>query len=209
MRGTADEDDMLLAEQSGMGRKMPNRNSVRFYKRPVVNEARSLEEGRPIFEPVDFVEISAPGDPKNITDKPVNDKIRAMYAAQYQAFLSNSDQDAAAGTLLSAWGVISPERAEELKHFKIRTVEQLSEVSDGNLQSLGSGSRKERDAAKDYIQTMKGAAPVAQLRAQLEEERGRRESLEEQLKELSAKVEAASKQQNSHQHHGNNKHNKG
>ena len=44
---------------------------VRFYQNSVYQSFRSEKEGRPIYEPVDFIEIRFPGDDKQIVDRAV------------------------------------------------------------------------------------------------------------------------------------------
>jgi hypothetical protein len=200
MRGVADESDMQLAEQSGLGRKVVDKNFVRFYKKPILNKEKTKTEGRPIYEPAEYVEIHIPAEPQNVVNSPVQEKHKARYPQQYEAFLKDQDQDAASGTLLSAWGMLTPERIEELKYFKIVTVDQLSSVSDVNMGKLGPKARQEREAAKNFLDAAKGNAPVMKLQAQLEEKDARLQALEEQLKELAAQVQAQQKpQQGGHQ----------
>jgi hypothetical protein len=142
-------------------------NRVRFYRKPKPDKVASAKEGRPIVKMVEYIQIMG-GDLRNIPDKPVHDGHRRMYAKQYQAFLADKDQDSASGTLLSAAGFVSPERVEELKHFKVYTVEQLGDLPDSALSQMGMHTRKERECARDYLKTAKGFAPVAQLRHEME-----------------------------------------
>ena len=155
-------------------------NRVEFYMRPKHDPIATAKEGRPMVKMVEFIRISG-GDRTNMPDKPVHDGHRRQYARQYAAFLANKSQDEAGGTLLSAWGGIAPERVEELKYFKIYTVEHLAGVADGRLQEMGLHTRKERDRARDYVATAKGQAPVMQLRAEVEAKESRIAELERRL----------------------------
>lgn len=162
-----------------------------FYQRPVQDEQKSLEEGRPICVMKEYIKIQIPGDRTVEIDTPANPDHKKAYPRQYLAFKANKDQDAASGTLIAAWGGVPPERAEEYKLMKIRTVEQLSEVSDANLQRLGPGALGERQRARDYVAAMKGAAPTLKLRKELEERDEKIAVLERNLKELGDKFEAS------------------
>lgn len=144
------------------------RNRVEFYLRPKADPVATVKEGRPMVKMVEYIRISG-GDLRNLPDKPAHDGHRQKYPREYAAFLANKNQDQAAGTLLSASGVVSPERVEELKYFKIYTVEQLADVPDGAMSQMGLHTRKERERAKDYMKTAQGYAPVSQLRAELEQ----------------------------------------
>jgi hypothetical protein len=164
---------------------------VRFYRRTKENRAKSMEAGRPIYEPVEYVEILTPGDKDVVVDRPVRKIDRYQWSDKYRAFAAGKSQDTV-GTPLTALMGMSPERAEELAYFKIRTVETLADVSDNNLQNLGHGALTERQRARDYVQVMKGNAPVAQLRSENEQLRQRLEALEKLMTEAApAKAEAA------------------
>lgn len=149
---------------------------VRFYSRSKKSEERSRAEKRPIFEPVEYIEILTPGDKDTIVDRPVRVLDRYIYAGKYQAFRKGAQQED--GTPLSVWGGVTPERVEELAHFRIKTVEQLASVADGNVGNLGMHARAERQKAIDYLAVMKGNAPVAKLQAENDGLRARLEALE-------------------------------
>lgn len=167
----------------------PNQGArAEFYSKPKQDEAKSLAEGRPVFAPVEYVRIETPGDRSNIVDRPARAEDLARFRAQYRAFKENKNQDEASGTLLSAWGDVPPERIEELAYFRIRTVEQLAALTDENLPKIGPGGMKERQRARDYIETMKGRAPVMQLRAELEKREAQQAAMERQLKEATEAI---------------------
>ena len=155
-------------------------NRVEFYHRPKPDKQASAKEGRPIVKMVEYIRFTG-GDLRNMPDKPAHDGHRRQYAKQYQAFLANKHQDEASGTLLSAAGVVSPERVEELKFFKVYTVEQLANTPDNQAAQMGIHTRKERERARDYLNTAKGFAPVAQLRAEMESKDARISELERRL----------------------------
>lgn len=193
-RSFADENEMALAEGSEGGR---SRNSVRFYRKPVRNEAKTIDAGRPIFEPVTFIEISVPGDRTNIIDRPVrefeDEDDKRTYAPQYQAFLADKSQDEASGTLLSAWGGIPPERVEEYAYFKVRTVEHLAEVADGNIGNMGPLARGDQKKAVAFLKASKGRAPVMKLQAEMEALVNENAMLKKALEEQGARMTALEK----------------
>lgn len=174
----------------------PNRGKdyVQFYKRPKQDDEATLKEGRPIFKMVEYVRITIPGDKNNQVDRPMRATDIQKYGPQYQAFQADKSQDEASGTLLSAWGGIPPERVEEYSYNKVKTVEQLAGMSDGNLQRMGPGAHADRTRARDYVETAKGHAPVAQLRKELEDRDVRIVMLEKALKDLGDRFEASQKQ---------------
>src|SRR5574343_68146 len=93
--------------------------SVRFYQKAVPNEFRSTAEGRPVSDMRDFVIIEIPG----------NQTLRVDTYEKEDAEVSD--------TLLKDWPLLNSAQAEELKHYKFYTVEQVAEASDMQINSIG------------------------------------------------------------------------
>lgn len=166
---------------------------VRFGLHPRRDEAKSLEEGRPIFEDVEYIEIMVPGDKSNTIHRPVTPADRNRFRAQYQAWKSGEDQDAATGTPLKAWPAITAAQVREIEHYNCRTVEQLATMSDSNLQGVGPILAL-RQKARDFIEAAKGTAPMQKLRAENETLRNEMAALKAQVAELVAAGQKKSKQ---------------
>lgn len=164
-----------------------------FYKRPKQNEEKTKLEGRPIFDLVEYVRIMVPGDKWNIVDRPARDEDRRRYAHLYRAFKADEAQQPS-GTPLSAWGGLRPERVEEYTFRKARTVEQLADMTDSNLQDMGAGATAERQRARDYVEQAKGNAPIVKMRSELEERDKRIEVMEKALKEQGEQLAELKKQ---------------
>ncbi len=164
----------------------PSSNHVRFFRKGKLNQKKTEEAGRPIFDMVDRIEIISPGDKTNIVEKWATDEHRREYRAVYLAYLADQNQDAASGTLLSAWGGLSPERLEEFHYGKVVTCEQLAAMPDANLERFGPMTTAERAKAREYIAAMKGASPVMKMRAEIEEKDARLAVLEEAVSRLLA-----------------------
>lgn len=86
------------------------------------NEPESLKEGRPIFKQVEMVSVQYPGGDETVIH--VNDTHRKDYRAQYNDFLEREGKPTN-GTPLHEWALINTGTVNELKHFKIKTIEQL------------------------------------------------------------------------------------
>lgn len=166
---------------------------VRFGLHPRRDETKSLEEGRPIFEDVEYIEIMVPGDKSNTIHRPVSAGDKQRFARQYQAWKAGADQDAVTGTPLAAWPAVTAAQVRELAHFNCRTVEQLAVMSDGNLQNVGPILAL-RQKARDFIEAAKGTAPLQKLRAELEKRDTELATLKAQVADLIASQSKKSKQ---------------
>lgn len=170
---------------------------LKFYRRPVENKLKSWGgmvvrpdgtevavqgEGRLICEEIEYIEIVTPGDKTNIVDRPVRDSDRRQFARQYQAWKAG-DNEQLTGTPLSAWPGVTRAQVEELGYFKIRTVEQLASVSDGNLMQVGP-IRALRQRAQDFISVAAGSAPIEAMRAQMQAKDAEMAALKLQVAEL-------------------------
>lgn len=155
---------------------------VRFEMRPIrdMSEA-ALKEGRPIFKDVEYVEIITPGDKHNIVHRAVHDGDRARFAPKYLQWKAGQG-NAVSGLPLSEWPAITRGQVEELAFFKVTTVEQLAEVSDGNLRSIGPLMAL-KQKARDYLKAAKADAPLASLRDALTEKDTEVQALRNQLAE--------------------------
>lgn len=157
---------------------------VDFRLQPWMDENASAREGRPIFKDLEFVRIIVPGDRNTIIDREVWPSDRVRFAEKYRAFKEGREQEST-GTSLEAWPSVTRAQVEELKFFKIKTVEQLADMDD----SLGTkfmGFQKLKQAAKDFLAAANGAAVGTQLRAELAERDTAIAVLQAQVQELLA-----------------------
>jgi hypothetical protein len=162
---------------------------VQFGLHPRKNEDKSREEGRPIFEDVEYVKIMVPGDLSNIVHRPVQERDRRRFATQYRAFKSGEEQRVE-GTPLKEWPAISRGQVEELAHFNVRTVEQLAGLADGLIKNIGP-IQAIKQKAIDWIAQAKGGAPLDKMRSELAEKDAENALLRKQLEEQVAMTKAA------------------
>lgn len=113
--------------------------SVIFYKKPLKLEYQSELEKRPIFQDVDFVKITMPGNLTSIIDTPVREEHKSRFPRQWQAYKNRVDDSAGVGvgTPISEWPRITPSQAEELRALKFYTVDAIAHASDAQLQGIG------------------------------------------------------------------------
>lgn len=165
---------------------------VTFRLEPLKDEAASREQGRPIFKEVEFIKIAVPGQKTEIVERVVREKDRERFARQYDRWKRNGEQEALIGTPLAEWPGITRSQVEELKHFNVRSVEQLANLSDGNAQKFP-GIQALKAKAKDYLEKAKGNAPLEKMRAELSERDNQIEALRRQLLEQGEAIEKLTK----------------
>jgi len=172
---------------------------ARFYIFPQKNEAKSASAGRPIFEDTEFVEIFASGNSSNIVRRPARQMDKERFRRQYEAFKAGHE-DQVQGTLLHEVPWITRSQVEELAYLRIRTLEQLANVSDAacgkhvGLYDLKSKAQKALAAAE-------GAAPLTELAKENEDLKRRldqrdkeMDTMKEQMAKLIAAVQAKNAQ---------------
>lgn len=127
---------------------------VVFYEKEMQDAYRSEKEGRPIFFMVDKVKITVPGNQLNNMDDFVNDSHKQRFPRQWQHYLNNkkADSEAIIGTPLAEWPRISRAQAEELKYLGFRSVENIANASDAQLQSLGMKAGMQPHAFRELAQ---------------------------------------------------------
>ena len=64
----------------------------RFYMRPVQNKFKSKEEGRAIFEDIEYVEVIIAGDKNNKPHFKVTDEHKQRWPKQYEKFKAGQEQ---------------------------------------------------------------------------------------------------------------------
>lgn len=160
---------------------------VTFYSYTSKDDERTRAEGRPCFKNVDYVRIEIPGDRSTVIDRPASDFDKRRFSRQYRAYTENREQ-VDDGTPLTEWPAIDKAIIEELRFFKIRTVEQLASVSDVNAQSMP-GLHTLRDKAKAYLELIKGNAPFEKMQAELTSRDAKIQVLEQQIALLTKKLD--------------------
>jgi hypothetical protein len=163
----------------------PDASFARFYLKPVQNNFRTEQEGRPIFEDKEYVEISFPGDRRSIVDRLVKAEDRTRWPQQYKAFKEDLEQ-VGEGLPLSEWAAMTRSQVEEYKFFRVRTLEQMAGISDGVLSDMPMGTRELRDQAQRWLAAAAGAQPTAALAAEVSRKDDRIVELEAQLAEARA-----------------------
>jgi hypothetical protein len=164
-----------------------SRLAVRFYKRPLQNEYKSQQAGRPIFDEVDFVEIRVPGDTTFALDVPARQDHKDRFPMHWARYMNSHGADGTeTGTALEAWPRLSRAQVEELKALKFRTVEQIASAADAQLQRIGMIAGMSPYAFREAAQRFLKLADNDSAHAEAEE---KAKALETQLAESARAID--------------------
>ena len=165
---------------------------VRFYKKPLKDDGASQREGRPIFKDVDYIEIRAPGAKDWYGDVYRPYKHGQRFGHHYDRWKQTEEQPEVAGTPLKEWGGVQASQIKELEYFNIHTVEQLAAMADTEAGKFMNGQSLKR-AASEYIENNRGAAHVAEVKAELAEKDAQMLAMQEQMAAMQAQMEELQK----------------
>lgn len=169
--------------------------AVSFELYPVKNEQKSLLEGRPIVEDVEYIRIRIPGQRDEI-HRALRESDKKRFPLQYAAWKANAQTGGQVGTLLSDAPFVSKAQVIELEFFGCKTVEQLAGMSDAAAQNVGP-IRELRAKAQAWLKAAQGNAPLEQMHAALKQKDEELQALKATVDQLVAaqKAEKAEKKQ--------------
>jgi hypothetical protein len=169
---------------------MDKKLHVTFHLKAVRNEFKSNQEGRPIFDEVDYVRIIIPGDTKTINDVKVTEEHKVRFREKYRAYKEGQVQ-AQSGTPLEVWPQMTVGQVAELKAMHVTTVEQLADMPDQLAQQI-MGSHALRAKAKAFLEAAAGEAVNTKLQAELSKRDNEIALLKAQMEQI-AKAQSAQK----------------
>lgn len=156
--------------------------AVRFYNLPILNEAKSKESGRPVYDDLEVCEQKYAGDRQKVGVFPAHEPFKkhvdpntgfavpwtyAMeYPEQFKAF-RNGEAQAQSGTPIEELPFLTQSKRLELKALNIFTAEALAALDGQPLKMLGPGGRELKDKAQAYLDNAAGSADTAALAAEV------------------------------------------
>jgi hypothetical protein len=149
----------------GMGPGWDDKLHVRFFMRPRIDPERSQQENRPIYKDIAHIEIMIPGDKNNIVTAEVWEQHKRRFPIHWEQFQSGI-KDQVVGTPLKIAPFLTEAHVEELAYFKIRTIEQLANLSDTNMTFMG--AREMSQQAQKYLLRVNGNDALLERIKQLE-----------------------------------------
>jgi hypothetical protein len=163
---------------------------VQFYVNAVMNNFKSAQAGRPIFDEKDFIRIIVPGDRNTVIDTVVTPEYAQRFRSRYDAFKRKQAQPVT-GTPLSIWPHVSVGMVAELAAAHVTTVEQLADLPD-NLAQRFMGINSLREKAKVFLKVAGDNAAASKLQLELEQRDNEIEVLKRQMVEMQAAMAAMS-----------------
>lgn len=160
---------------------------VGFYKKSILNAARSRADGKPVYEGVDFVKIQHPGETLNIVDRPAHDGDRQRWPqkwAQYQQGITQRPD----GVPLSLLFPDKPQIVDMMRGYNIHTVEQLANLSGEAISTVGMGCQEWVNAASRYMERVNKGVSHHQFEKALSDRDQTIQTLKRQLDEVTALV---------------------
>jgi hypothetical protein len=160
-----------------------NKLYVVFYTSTELNEAKSLEAGRPVHDEIDLVKIITPGQRDSVVSKATYD-YQQRFPRQWDQYKRNVSQNGS-GTPLSEVSFLTLAQIADLKASNVHTVEQLAGMSDSQAHNL-MGFHALKALAVAYVEQAKGNAPLVKMQAELEERDAKIAAMQSQLDQILA-----------------------
>lgn len=160
-----------------------NQVYARFIRDLVPDPYQSKEQGKPVYKPIDMVEIRQIGE-KDTYKEPVNDLHKQRFKRAWDQFQAGAEQ-MANGTPLAVLFPTQPEVVENMKGFYIFTIEALAEVPDSAGAKIPFLTEWKKRAAS-YLESVEKGKGFHGLEKKLEEAELRNMEMEDRLKTLEA-----------------------
>jgi len=167
---------------------------VGFYKKSILNSAKSREMGQPVYEGRDFVKIQHPGETLNIVDRPVQDGDMQRWPRQWHSYQQGVRQTPD-GVPINLLFPSKPEIETMLRGYNIHTVEQLAGLSGEAISTVGMGAQDWVNAAKRYMERADKGVNHHQFEKALADKDQEIRTLRRQIEEVTALVRSQQKPQ--------------
>lgn len=168
-------------------RPRPSLN-IRFEKTLKLNPAKTAESGHPVHDEVHVAFLNVPGSRDEVPAR-IDDKFLSQHGAAYNRWLETQEQPLD-GLALEMWPPIPKNLVEDWKYFKVRTVQQLANLGDTQIQAMGMGVREWSRKAKVWLEQAADHAASQKLVSENERQAAEIAMLKEQVRDLAAKASA-------------------
>lgn len=158
---------------------------VRFWEDSYPNATKTREAGTPVFDTVDWCEIKVPGERDTISG-PVHrmqPDPRVRFPGAWAQYQKDKSSEGLVGMPLKEVAWLARGEVETLKAAGLKTLENLADLSDANVNCVPGGLAL-RAKAKAALQSAKDDAPVQKMAAELASRDAQIAELKLQMKEL-------------------------
>lgn len=163
-----------------------------FFIESIPDEKASEEAGTLRMRDEERVRLFTAGDPNSSPVHPVTAETKKRFAAAYAEWTATRKNDHIEGVPLKAWPLASRAFVLELEALHIRSVEDLSIISEQTMMRIVDG-RVWRDKALAWLTANKDAGAAAKYAAEATRLREDNAALAEQVRELIGRVKALEK----------------
>ena len=161
----------------------------RFFLDKNLNNIASEKAGHPVYDSVEKVEIIIPGQSLSTAVRFVNQELKNRWPQQYAAFKAGMEAPVE-GTPIEEWPPLIPAEVANLKAINIMTVEQLSQINDNAISTMGHGARALRDKAAAWLKNAAGGQALSEATARASRAEAKLETLQRNYGDLAARVDA-------------------
>jgi hypothetical protein len=137
--------------------------AVKFSKKAVHNKFKSEQEGRQVFEDVDWINIRIPGDKTTEVSRKVKEEDKERFEFQWNNYL-NREEDKKNGIPLDMLPSITPAQVANLQALRVETIEQLANLHEKGIKNLFEG----RDLVKKAKLFLEGDNYAKKLEEEIE-----------------------------------------
>lgn len=160
----------------------------RFFLHPVKNNAKSAEQGHPVFDDVLYIELINPGAIDSQMQRKASERDKVQYAEAYARFQAGRG-DEITGWRIDQWPALTPAEVEQLRALKFYTVESIAEASDTQIKSVMGGTSL-RERAKAAVAQAANSAEAERLAAELTQRDAVIETMKKEIDGLRRAIEA-------------------
>lgn len=169
---------------------------VSFYPKSVQLNHASMEAGKPIFKSQVFIRILQPGE-RDMIDRQATRADAIRYPAEYRAYCEGREA-IPDGIPLAVLFPHHGDIVQALEFHRVKTVEQLAQLTDTQKQNLGMGGHEWQQKALRYLDAMKEGQGFAVLEHKVERAQNQLNRaleangmLQQRVQELEARLSAA------------------
>lgn len=158
---------------------------VEFYTDALLSGYKSEQAGHPVFDDIEMIRIITPGDSKTIIETKVDETHIRRFSEAYKRFKAGL-LNIVSGWALKEWPVITASQVKLLDYHNVKTVEQLSTISDQACNTIGMGIMELRTKAKAALEAAKGQAETSAQATRMQRQDEEIASLKAQLEAINA-----------------------